>query len=314
MKKKIVVLGSFILFCFAQGQKKKDFPPLDSYPKDFTNPLDITNYLAGNFGELRNNHFHSGLDIKTQQREGLNVYAVGDGYISRINISPTGYGNALYIDHPNGYTSVYAHLQKFNEEIEKYVRAYQYKNETFAVEIYPNKNELKITQKDLIALSGNSGGSGGPHLHFEIRDTKSEEPINPFLFGFDIPDTQKPSITGMYIYPINGQVNGKKSRMSIADGGVVNAIGKIGFGIKTYDKHNGAQNNNGTYKIDIFVNEEQIYGFTASRLAFDETRAINSVCDFEDIQKNNSWVYQSHVQEGNPLRLFSNLKDYGTLD
>ena len=118
----------------------------------------------------------------------------------------------------------------------------------------------------------------------------------------------------MYVYPIEGSVNGKNSRINVASGGTVSASGKIGFGIKTYDKHNGATNNNGTFKIDIFVDDEQIYGFTANRLAFYETRAINSVCDFEDIQKNNSWVYQSQIQEGNPLRLFSNVKDYGTLN
>lgn len=315
MNKKIIALSVFILSNLAFAQQKSPLPAIDSYPKnDFINPLDITNYLSGNFGELRTNHFHSGLDIKTQQREGLKIYAVGDGYISRINVSPTGYGNALYIDHPNGYTTVYAHLQKFNDEITQYVRKHQYEKESFAVEIYPKKNELKVSQRDLIALSGNSGGSGGPHLHFEIRDTKSEEPINPFFFGFDVPDTQKPSISAMYVYPIEGSVNGKNSRINVASGGTVSASGKIGFGIKTYDKHNGATNNNGTFKIDIFVDDEQIYGFTANRLAFYETRAINSVCDFEDIQKNNSWVYQSQIQEGNPLRLFSNVKDYGTLN
>ncbi|WP_094745935.1 M23 family metallopeptidase [Vaginella massiliensis] len=314
MQKKIFVLSLIMLSQLGFSQNKQALPPVDSYPKgDFINPLGITNYLSGNFGELRTNHFHSGLDIKTQQREGLHVFAVGDGYISRINVSPTGYGNALYIDHPNGYTTVYAHLQRFNDEIAAYVRKHQYAKESFAVEIYPKVNELKVSQRDLIAFSGNTGGSGGPHLHFEIRDTKTEEPINPFFFGFDVPDSSKPSIVAMYVYPIEGSVNGKNARSSVAPGGIVNAEGRIGFGIKTYDKHNGAKNNNGTYKIDIFVDDEQIYGFTANRFAFDETRAINSVCDFKDIQKNNSWVYQSHVQQGNPLRLFSNLKDYGTL-
>ena len=174
-----------------EGQAKE-------YPKDiFRNPLGITNYLSGNFAELRNNHFHSGIDIKTNQKEGYNVYAIGEGFISRINVSPRGYGNAIYIDHPNGYTSVYAHLQKFNSVIEEYTRNYQYQNETFAVEIYPKKGELPVKSGDIIAVSGNSGSSGGPHLHFEIRDTQTEEPINPFLFGFDVPDTSEPLINGL---------------------------------------------------------------------------------------------------------------------
>ena len=145
----------------------KDFPEIE-----WRNPLGITNYLSGNFGELRNNHFHSGIDIKTNQREGYRIYAVADGYVSRINVSPRGYGNALYIDHPNGYTSVYAHLQKFNDEIEEFVRAYQYEHETFQVEIRLEEGQLPISIGDTIALSGNSGV---PVVHICIL--KLEKPL-----------------------------------------------------------------------------------------------------------------------------------------
>ncbi|MBQ0147049.1 MAG: M23 family metallopeptidase [Flavobacteriaceae bacterium] len=305
---------SLFLTTLAFGQRAEQ-PNADKYPKtDFINPLEIKNFLAGNFGELRSNHFHSGLDIKTQQKEGLRVLAAGDGYISRINISPTGYGNAIYIDHPNGYTTVYGHLQKFDDVIKEYVRKKQYEQKTFKIELYPEKNELKVTKGQLIALSGNSGGSGGPHLHFEIRDTKTEEPINPFYFGFDIPDTSKPSILGTYIYPIKGKANGATNRITVANGATINAAGQIGFGIKTYDKHNGAENNNGVHQIEVFVNDEPIYTYTASRFSFDETRAINSVCDYSDLMRNNSWVYQAFVKDGNPLRVFSNLQNNGILN
>lgn len=305
---------SLFLTTMTFGQRSEQ-PKSETYPKsDFVNPLAIKNYLAANFGELRANHFHSGLDIKTMQREGLDVFAVADGYISRISMSPTGYGNTIYIDHPNGYTTVYAHLQKFDEPIKAYIRQKQYEQKTFKIDVYPEADALKVTKGQFIALSGNSGGSGGPHLHFEIRDTKTEEPINPFYFGFDIPDNSKPSILGTYVYPIEGTVNGSVNRIPVAEGGIVKASGQIGFGVKAYDKHNGADNNNGVHQIDVFVNDDPIYTFTANRFSFDETRAINSVCDYSDMMKNNSWVYQAFVKDGNPLRLFSNLKNNGILN
>ena len=305
---------SLILSSFAFGQRTEQ-PKADAYPKnDFINPLEIKTLLAANFGELRTNHFHSGLDIKTQQREGLKVFAIGDGYISRINVSPTGYGNTIYIDHPNGYTSVYAHLQQFDGPIKEYIRKKQYENESFKIEVYPEANELKVSKGQLIALSGNSGGSAGPHLHFEIRDTKTEEPINPFYFGYNIPDTSKPTILNTYIYPIEGNVNGSTNRSVITNSTTINAGGKIGFGLKGYDKHNGSDNSNGIHQIDVFVNDQPIYTFTANRFSFDETRAINSVCDYSDLMKNGSWVYQAFVKDGNPLRMFSNLKNNGILE
>lgn len=298
----------------AQNSNEEVVSP-QNYPKgQFRNPLGITNYLSGNFAELRNNHFHSGIDIKTNQKEGYNVYAVGNGFISRINVSPRGYGNAVYIDHPDGYTSVYAHLQKFNSEIEAYVKNYQYANESFAVEIYPKSGELNVSSGDIIALSGNSGGSGGPHLHFEIRDTKTEEPINPFLFGFDVPDTSAPLINGLYLYPLTGKVNGKTSRQVVASGSTNMVSGKVGLGIKTYDKHDGASNMNGIYQINVYLNGLPHYTYTAERLNFDTNRAINCLVDYADRMKNNSWVYQLYKKEGDPLKMYANLVQNGILE
>lgn len=316
MKNLNILVLSLLTFCACGQSQNTQANPKIEYPKgDFRNPLGITNFLSGNFGELRNNHFHSGIDIKTNQKEGYNLYAVGDGYISRINVSPRGYGNAIYIDHPNGYTSVYAHMQKFSKEIEEFTRAHQYKNESFAVEIYPKKDELKVKAGDIIGLSGNSGGSAGPHLHFEIRDTKTEEPINPFLFGFDVPDTSAPMINGLYIYPINGNVNGKTSRQVVASGASVSASGKVGLGIKTYDKHNGADNMNGIYQINVFVDNIPYYTYTNDRLNFSTTRAINCLVDYEDRLKNNSWVYQLYRKEGDPLhQMYSNVVNNGIID
>ena len=171
-----------------------------SYPEDyFRKPLDIPLILSGTFGELRSNHFHSGLDIKTQKRTGLNVFASAEGYVSRIKVSHWGYGKALYITHPNGYTTVYGHLKKFSPEIEEYVKKKQYEKESFAIQLFPKANELKVEKGEIVAFSGNSGSSGGPHLHYEIRDSEAK-PINPMQFGINIADSKAPELRAGVVY------------------------------------------------------------------------------------------------------------------
>ena len=219
----------------------------NNYPQDyFSNPLDIPLVLSGTFAELRSNHFHSGLDIKTQQRTGLKVKATANGFVSRIKVSHFGYGKALYITHPNGYTSVYAHLQKFSPDIEAYVKQYQYENESYEIELFPKAEDLLVTKDNLVAYSGNSGGSGGPHLHFEIRD-KQERPMNPMLFGIDIKDSSNPVIKSIYAYPLdkNSYINKsntkQKLRLTPLKSGDysaenVEAIGNIGFAVGTFNR------------------------------------------------------------------------------
>src|SRR6478672_2649293 len=185
----------FYAFTFAQN-----------YPQDyFVPPLDIPIQLSGNFGELRPNHFHAGFDFKTQQREGLNVYAAADGYISRIKISNSGYGKAIYITHSNGYTTVYGHLKYAIGPIQERIIAAQYKEQAYEVELYLKPGELEVKKGDVIALSGNTGGSEGPHLHFEFRDSKTEKVINPLFFGFDkqLTDTKKPIVSNLVVFPID---------------------------------------------------------------------------------------------------------------
>ena len=268
--------------------------PQTNYPKnDFGPPLDILPQLSGNFGELRPNHFHAGLDFKTQQKEGLAVYAAGDGYISRIKISTYGYGKAIYIDHPNGYTTVYGHLQKGYGKIEAYIKAEQYKQHAYEIEIFPKPGELPVKKHDTIAISGNTGGSEGPHLHFEIRNTKTEKIINPLYFGFDklLKDTKRPFISTVMVYPIEANSVVNRSRrpvvvgLSLQPDGTyisekVEASGKIGFGITGADLDDVSYNNNGIFKVESFVNGSPNFSYQFDTFAFDESRYVNALIDF----------------------------------
>jgi len=165
--------------------------------------MDIPLILAGTFGELRSNHFHSGIDIKTQQREGLPIYAIGDGSVTRIKISLWGYGKAIYVAHPNGYTSVYGHLQKFSPKIEAYIKQLQYQKKSYEVEVFPDLGEIKLTKGEVLAYGGNTGGSSGPHLHFEIRNSITEKPTNPLLYGLEVRDATNPILEKLYVYPLS---------------------------------------------------------------------------------------------------------------
>ena len=175
--------------------------------QQYSSPLDFNLLLSGTFGELRNNHFHAGIDIKTQGVEGQKVYSIADGYISRIKVSTWGYGKVIYITHPKtGHTSVYAHLKKFSTKIDSIVKKEHYKKESFEINFYPNKDALTVNKGEVIALSGNSGGSDGAHLHFEIRDTQTERPTNPLQFGFNIADNIAPTLKKIKIYALAYQV------------------------------------------------------------------------------------------------------------
>lgn len=292
------------------------------YPQDyFRNPLDITLVLSGTFAELRSSHFHSGLDIKTQQKTGLKVYAAAEGYVSRIKISHYGYGKALYITHPNGYTTVYAHLQKFSNRLEKYIKECQYDKETFEVEVFPSTDELLIAPNEVIAYSGNTGGSGGPHLHFEIRDNQ-ERPMNPMLFGIDIKDSRQPFVSAVYAYPKDKDavINGKNERVPLrlipqktGDYKVeeITAYGNIGFGITSYDKQDLAPNNNGVSNIQTFFNGNKSLEIDFKRFSFDETKHIKRLIDYEYFKTKRSRIQKLFIEENNPLSLYKDAYDNG---
>ena len=292
------------------------------YPQDyFNNPLDITLVLSGTFGELRSSHFHAGLDIKTQQRQGLKVYAAAEGYVSRIKISHFGYGKAVYITHPNGYTTVYGHLQKLSERLEKYIKECQYDKESFEVEVFPSADELPITSNEIIAFSGNTGGSGGPHLHFEIRDNQ-ERPINPMLFGIDIKDSRAPFVSAVYAYPKDESavINGKNERVPLRlipqnNGSYevekITASGNIGFGITSYDKQDLAPNNNGVSNIQTFFNGNKSLEVDFKRFSFDESKHIKRYIDYGYFKSKRSRIQKLFIEKNNPLTLFKDIYDDG---
>ncbi|WP_203295876.1 M23 family metallopeptidase [Luteirhabdus pelagi] len=287
----------------------------------FSNPMDIDLILSGSFGELRSNHFHSGLDIKTQQREGIPIYAPADGYVSRIKVSHYGYGKALYIHHPNGYSTVYAHLQQYAGPIQDYVKKQQYRNESYEIELFPQADMLPVSKGELIAYSGNSGSSGGPHLHFEIRDAASR-PMNPMLFGIEIPDTKKPLINTVLAYPVgeDAHIDQKQNPMKLRlilqkDGSYktekITALGKIGFGVSTNDQLNGASNKNGVYRITSNYNGTEKFDVLFEKFSFAETRYLNRYIDYGYYQDNRNRVQKLFRESNNPLSIIKNEDESG---
>ncbi len=307
----------FSIYAFGQTQ----------YPKDyFRSPLDIPLQLSGNFGELRPNHIHAGFDFKTQQKEGLFVYASADGYVSRIKISEVGYGKAIYITHPNGYTTVYGHLQSGYGEIEKTIKKEQYKAKSYEIDIPLYPNDLVIKKGDIIAFSGNTGGSDGPHLHFEIRDTQSEKIINPMYFGFDtvITDSKRPAINSLWVYPLdeNSIVNQSKRPISVnlslqEDGTYlaekISATGKIGFGITTFDYDNVSWNSNGIFRVQTYLNGKTDFSYQFDTFAFDETRLINVLIDYERYKKLGQRVQKLFMKTPFPLSIIKTGSNNGVI-
>jgi hypothetical protein len=306
----------FFLFLTAFSQ--------DKYPKDyFQNPMDIPMYLSGTFGELRSNHFHSGLDIKTQRKEGFKVFAVAEGYVSRIKIQHYGYGKALYITHSNGYTTVYAHLKKYSAKIETYIKKHQYEKESFEIQLYPGPTELKLEKGEVIAYSGSTGGFVSPHLHFEVRD-RNAKPINPMYFGITVNDDKSPRINTLMAYPLDdfSQVNQSNIPLQIPfktlESGTlladkITASGTIGFGVNTFDRLNGALNKNGIFSLEMLVNGEKVYSHIAETFSFAESKYINLLIDYERYGKLKQRIQRCFVEPSNKLSIYRNVKDRGYL-
>lgn len=295
------------------------------YPQtDLQAPMDTPLYLSAPFGSLRENHFHSGMDIRTYEREGLPVYAVADGFVSRIKVSPVGYGKALYIDHPNGYTTVYGHLQKYEGEIAAYIKKYQYEISSFDFDHFPGRDRLPVKKGQIIGWSGNSGGSTGPHLHFEVRDTRSEEPLNPLLFGIPVPDTFDPLIKKVLVYNLDGNrpvilndLTVDPAQLTRIDSDYVYtdtldvAMGKIGFAVEAYDRLNNPTTEYSLYGMDMAVDTEQYFGYRLDRFSFDDSRCINMHIDYELYRQEGIRFQKCFLDDGNIINIYSFLRSKG---
>ncbi|MDG1397843.1 MAG: M23 family metallopeptidase [Polaribacter sp.] len=317
---KNLIIPLFLLFTFLSFSQEK-------YPKNyFRNPLDIPIFLSGSFGELRSNHFHAGIDIKTQGKEGLNVFAVADGYVSRIKVQQYGYGKAIYITHPNGFTSVYGHLSKFNDEIEEYVRGIQYKKENYQTgNLFFKEDKFPVKKGEIIAFSGDTGGSGGPHLHFEIRNTKTENVINPLLFGIKVKDTRMPTIQSLKVFALSAdaRINQQKKSFQIPlkdlGNGKYNAdrilaSGTIGFGVNVFDRFNGVPNKNGIFSLEMTLNGKRFYYHNVESFSFAESKFLNLHIDYEHYKKYKKRYQKTYKETENKLSTYQKLVNNGKIN
>jgi len=298
------------------------------WPKNyFQQPVGFPIILSGTFGELRGGHFHSGIDIKTNGAEGAKIYAVADGYVSRIKVSPYGFGKAVYINHPNGFTSVYGHLRSFNNHIDDYVRKQQIKRKSFSVDLYLNSEEISVKKGDVIALSGNTGSSAGPHLHFELRETAGQVPVNPLLFGYNIRDFITPTIQSIRVFPMNRSslVNnqnvpasfevqgwGKTYRLKNID--TISVSGNIALGISVHDLLNDAPNKNGIYAVKLFIDNNLAYAHQFDRFTFTESAYINSMIDYACYIENETRFQMTCRKPGNRLKIYTALLNEGVFE
>ena len=306
--KKIIYF--FIFFFFSNNL---------SFSQEYINPLDFRLLLSGTFGELRGNHFHAGIDFKTKGVEGQKIYAIADGYISRIKVSSYGYGKALYINHQNGQTSVYAHLKEFSEKIDTIVKKEHYKREKFEINIFPKANSINVKQGEVIALSGNSGSSQGAHLHFEIRDTKTEHPLDPLDFGFKVIDNISPILKELKVFDLDNHKLSKtykikKNKKNYYVGDTIYSNEKTGLGIYTYDQSNDAYNKNGVNAIKLFLDSNLIYHFELDKLDFSKNKYINAHIDYEEKVLSKRKFHKCYRLPHNPLKNYKTILNSGYIN
>ena len=258
------------------------------FSQEKSSPVEIPILLSGTFGEFRKTHFHTGVDIKTQGKEGLKIRAIDDGDLIRVKVSTSGYGKAVYIRHYDGTTSVYAHLKKFSPKIQHIIKRLQYEKKRYEIEKFFKEGEIKLKKSEIIGISGNTGGSSGPHLHFELRDTKMEKPLNPLKYGYYVADTISPSIQNIFIYKflkdkifkkIKIGLNRNENIYSVKD--TIESTGILGFGYSGYDRQNSSYNRNGIYKRDLMINGKSVFSYKFDDLTFQDGKKIDLLIDYK---------------------------------
>jgi len=301
------------------------FPPA-TYPQGyFRNPLDIPMRLAGNFGELRPNHYHMGLDIKTNARENLPVYAAADGYIARIKIEPFGFGRAIYVFHPNGFTTVYAHLNAFNPTLEKWVKDQQYQQQSWKVLLELPTDLFPVKKGDFLAYSGNTGGSQAPHLHFEVRRTDGDVNVNPFLFGFPVADNVPPQLQRLAVYDRTLSVYEQSPRLYpvkaisgstfITTPSVITVSSPlVSFAIGAYDTQTGSTNHNGIFESTLLVDEQPVIAFRMDNISYDDTRDLNAHIDYKTKFQGGSFLQQMTELPGYVNAIYRHKAGNGVVD
>ena len=292
------------------------------FEKDLIAPLEIPFSISGTFGEPRSSHFHLGIDIKTQGKEGLEVKSISSGSVSRIRISLGGYGKAIYIDHPNKTTSVYAHLKKFAPKIESYIKKFQYENETYTIQKFPKKDKLLIEKGEVIGFSGNTGGSSGPHLHFEIREKKSQKPLNPLLYDLPVNDLVRPQLQKLFIFYTHENVILNRIQPillervndSLYKTAMIETSGKIGIGIQMFDRQDYSYSRNGVYSTKVFVNGKIISHYKFDKLIINESKKLYQVIDYKNYTQKRLKIFKLFYKSGNKLNFMNTLVDQGIFE
>lgn len=289
---------------------------------DFHTPIDAPFDLSGTFGEFRS-RFHTGIDFKSRGVQGQKIFSIEDGYVSRIEVNNYGYGKVIYIDHLNGFTSVYAHLKNFNPELDEYIKSELYKSKRNSIKKFPKTNQLRINKGEVIGYSGNTGRSFGPHLHFEIRDTKSQDAINPLMFNYSYKDDERPIIRGLYIInennslvrnsPIRKKVKKINDSTYTVDDFEYN--GKIGIGLDIYDiQYKNLYNQNGVYKVELFIDSILKYSYKMDKIKFSENHYKKIMYDYLSLAQKNKKVLKIYTPRNSDLSFLKNNKFNGIIN